>query len=236
MITKHNVITIWSNVMLLGLLLVTQISVVGQTAGSNQQPDKNSTEPRKAFNKALGEAQNEFEKGKEKHTEPDVSVLPGAPNLNDLDGPTKESYYVALRAYYQYRTSGYEHRRTLFRWQFISSIIIFVVVILLVFLGMYFSWVQFRNSLSSRAADRSIKTKRVVVENQKNSNPEKLEGDVLQSRGIPDPIGPTSVTTLKASREGIEVSSPVLGVIILIISFLFFYLYLKTVYPINNVF
>ena len=44
------------------------------------------------------------------------------------------------------------------------------------------------------------------------------------------------VTELEASVKGIKVSSPVLGVIILVISLLFFYLYLAFVYPIQEVF
>ena len=43
-------------------------------------------------------------------------------------------------------------------------------------------------------------------------------------------------TELTASFKEIKIVSPVLGVIILIISFLFFYLYLRYVYPINELF
>lgn len=41
---------------------------------------------------------------------------------------------------------------------------------------------------------------------------------------------------LSASTKEIRVSSPVLGVIILVLSFLFFFLYLKYVYPIHETF
>lgn len=43
-------------------------------------------------------------------------------------------------------------------------------------------------------------------------------------------------TELSASTDGIKVSSPVLGVIILVISLFFFYLYLVYVYPIQEIF
>lgn len=43
-------------------------------------------------------------------------------------------------------------------------------------------------------------------------------------------------TQLEATKDGIKVSSPVLGVIILVISLLFFYLYLAYVYPIKEIF
>ncbi|MFO0793846.1 MAG: hypothetical protein U0586_07265 [Candidatus Brocadiaceae bacterium] len=43
-------------------------------------------------------------------------------------------------------------------------------------------------------------------------------------------------TAFEASLQGVKVSSPVLGVIILVISLAFFYLYLAFVYPIHEVF
>lgn len=43
-------------------------------------------------------------------------------------------------------------------------------------------------------------------------------------------------TSLEAGTQGIKVSSPVLGVIILVISMLFFYLYLQFVYPVMEIF
>ena len=47
-------------------------------------------------------------------------------------------------------------------------------------------------------------------------------------------FGPTESSTLVASVKGLRVSSPILGVIILTISLLFFYLYLVYVYPIHE--
>jgi hypothetical protein len=46
----------------------------------------------------------------------------------------------------------------------------------------------------------------------------------------------SEVTEIEASPKGIKVSSPVLGVIILLISLAFFYLYLVFVYPIQEIF
>lgn len=44
------------------------------------------------------------------------------------------------------------------------------------------------------------------------------------------------VSEVEASLQGIKVTSPVLGVVILTLSIAFFYLYLVFVYPINNAF
>jgi hypothetical protein len=49
-------------------------------------------------------------------------------------------------------------------------------------------------------------------------------------------VGEELHTELTASGKEIKISSPVLGVIILVISLLFFLLYLKYVYPINEIF
>ena len=54
----------------------------------------------------------------------------------------------------------------------------------------------------------------------------------LRSKLPPMDLG----TQLEAGKDGIKVSSPVLGVIILVISLLFFYLYLAYVYPITEIF
>ena len=40
---------------------------------------------------------------------------------------------------------------------------------------------------------------------------------------------------MKVSRDGVEVSSPVIGLMILVVSLAFFYLYLTQVYPITEI-
>lgn len=117
-----------------------------------------------------------------------------------LDEAGQASMRASLKAYYDYRIQGFQHRQRVFQWQLLSSKVIFVVVIFLVLAGIYFSWLQFRADL-------------------------RKSGDG----------GEQSVSTLEASGKGIKVSSPVLGVIILVISLLFFYLYLQHVYPIEEI-
>lgn len=96
--------------------------------------------------------------------------------------------------YYENLKEGLAHRKKVFQWQYVSSIIIFYVVIGIVAVGLYFSWMQFHA---------------------------KPDGDV-------------GVTSIEASKTGVKLSSPVLGVIILVLSLAFFYLYLVHVYPISE--
>lgn len=68
-----------------------------------------------------------------------------APGFLDEQGRAAEQR--AFRAYYDYRTEAFEHRRRVFEWQLTSSIVIFVLVVSLVAVGVYFSWLQFRAGL-----------------------------------------------------------------------------------------
>ena len=130
-----------------------------------------------------------------------------------LDDEGMAALQASLTAYYQYRKSGYVHRRAVFDWQLLSSKVIFYLVILLVLLGVYFSWLQF------------------MAEHRKPPRPAAEadpDGAEAPRRGL--------FTTFKAGSGGLEVSSPVLGIVILAISLAFFYLYLTHVYPITEIF
>ena len=118
---------------------------------------------------------------------------------------------------YDYYRFGMEHRKKSFNWNLLSSKITFWVVILLVFSGIVFAGIQFYISLKERSAKQNpLEPQKITVENK-------------------DAYGEFN-TQLEASAKGIKISSPVLGVIILVISLLFFYLYLAYVYPIQETF
>lgn len=101
-----------------------------------------------------------------------------------------------------------------YEWHLISTVLIFVVVMGIVLFGLRLTWLQFtrehhparRVSLPSSALAPG-------------------EGEA----GGPAP-GPV-VSSVKISAAGIEVSSQVIGLLVLAFSLAFFYLYLKEVYP-----
>jgi hypothetical protein len=130
--------------------------------------------------------------------------FPPSPDCTQADKMTLDAYQAALREYYNYRKSGLQHRQRVFEWQHRSSIVIFVVVVLLVAAGIYFAAIQFHRDFRRTT----------------------LEG---RSEGA-------TPTEFEASLQGVKVSSSVLGVIILVISLAFFYLYLAFVYPVHEVF
>jgi len=121
---------------------------------------------------------------------------------------------------YDYYKFGLTHRKKAFEWNLLSSKITFWVVIILVFTGIIFAGIQFYVALKEKPHRQSAAAISVQTESATAPTPGETY-DALK-------------TELVASAKGIKVSSPVLGVIILVISLLFFYLYLAYVYPIQE--
>ena len=89
------------------------------------------------------------------HSSESDHMMPVPPGSLALDAETHAAYLVSLRAYYNYRATGLEHRRSVFHWQLLSSKVIFVVVLLLVGLGMYFAAIQFKADLKGKGQNQN---------------------------------------------------------------------------------
>lgn len=122
---------------------------------------------------------------------------------NIEDESTKSTCWKAFQAGLGYYNAGLDQRLKVFKWQHLTTQVIFFVVNALVIIGIYFSWVQFKKDLE-------------MAKEKKGSNEKEHH--------------------IELSTSGIKVSSSVLGVIILVISLAFFYLYLVYVYPIKEIF
>ena len=144
--------------------------------------------------------------------------LPKATPADYLDADGRAALRESMRSYYAYKTEAFQHRQRVFEWQLLSSKVIFVVVIFLVLVGLYFSWLQFKADMAKGEGTESAD--------------QKADDKSPQPPAQATPNQP--VSTIEASTTGIKVSSPVLGVIILVISLAFFYLYLQYVYPIEE--
>jgi len=79
--------------------------------------------------------------------EDNTSIAPATLPPDILGEEGTAAMHKALAAYYDYRVTGYQHRQRVFAWQLLSSRIIFVLVIFLVLVGVFFSWLQFRQAL-----------------------------------------------------------------------------------------
>lgn len=148
-------------------------------------------------------------------------MKPQAPLAGEDDPTMRAKYLKAMDGYFDYYTAGYAHRQRVFEWQLISSKIIFFLVALLVISGVYFAAVQFHVGIRRRGTELA--------------HVPSIPGTTQQETAVAASDG-LAVTTFSASSKGIEISSPILGVIILVISLAFFYLYLVYIYPITELF
>lgn len=74
-------------------------------------------------------------------------ALPEPPTPGYFNEETEARYQETMQAYYRYRQRGYEHRLEVFQWQLLTTKITFVVVLILVFAGIYFAAIQFHYGL-----------------------------------------------------------------------------------------
>lgn len=191
---------------LLGSLVVAH-SMRSQPVEPQAKPDKPASQAVPDQGQRMKDVLDEIAR------EPAVPIMPDTSGLNLLDNASKEKFFRSMGAYYDYRAEGYRHRLDVFRWQFLSSKIIFIVVIFLVLVGVYFSWVQFRSS-------------------QRMGVP--VADATSAASGASLAVPAVEVTEIVASIGEVRVKSPVVGVVLLVISLLFFYLYLVYVYPIHS--
>ncbi len=131
----------------------------------------------------------------------------------DLRQLTRLKYEIAKERYFEnqysdYFTNSLEHRRQTFYWQLQSTKWIFLMVIIIVFSGLFFAGIQFYHSIKKNNSKKKI-------------YPEKQEE--------------MSKTEMELSLKGVKINSSVIGLIILVISVAFFYLYILYVYPINQI-
>ena len=147
---------------------------------------------------------------------------PSAPAPGPCIEVTDEARQACARwqkAAYDHQSWMLEYRQKAFEAHHVYTIIVFALVCGMVLLGMYLSYREFQLSANRRL--------RLVEQLLRR----------LRRKGAAAPSQdekPDAATELEISASGVKVSSQVLGVIVLVVSMGFFYLYLKTVYPIQE--
>lgn len=106
------------------------------------------------------------------------------------------------------RTENY----SVYRWQYVSTIIIFFLVIIIVLSGVVYSALQFT----------------IAYKHMKEKSAQQLGAATV-------PAPTEDVTNIKLSLQGVEISSSIFGIITLALSIVFFYLYMVYVYPVSEV-
>ena len=114
-----------------------------------------------------------------------------------LSEEAKDEEASAIAIEDEYRKWLITHQKRVFGWNHVSSVIIFFFVMAIITMGLYFSYIQFRESIHT-----------------------------AQNKDL-------SPSTMKIGQSGVEISSSIVGLLILIVSLAFFYLYLENVYPVQ---
>lgn len=107
------------------------------------------------------------------------------------------------------------------------TMLVFCLVCALVLLGMYLSYREFLRDERKNRSPRP-KSRSVSPENRRSAD---ASTDETRHEG---PVAQDQATEFQVGASGIKVSSRVLGVLVLSVSMGFFYLYLATVYPIQE--
>jgi uncharacterized protein YpmB len=117
-----------------------------------------------------------------------------------------------------------EYERRGWEWHLLSTQLLFGVVILIVLFGLFITYRQFQRDYS----DWEQRQHEIAKAKQKDAGADA----VAVAANSPAPSA--TATTLKVSAEGLEVTSQVVGLIVLALSLAFFFLYVKDVYPIRE--
>jgi hypothetical protein len=121
-----------------------------------------------------------------------------------------------LQAREEYTVFTWKNRQDAFAWQSVSTKVIFMVVIIVVLAGLYLSWMQFNFAHNVPLKVTTTST----------------EGPAIAATST----NPGSdVNTIEVNTSGVKITSSVIGLIILTLSIVFFFLYLKFVYPIIEI-
>lgn len=151
-------------------------------------------------------------------------------------GPCTEATDEARQACARLQKTAYDHqswmleyRQKAFEAHHVYTIIVFAIVCAMVLLGMYLSYKEF----AIGAARRQKMIERLIqrVRRTAGGKPDEAKAAGGQDLSAEEKAEPA---TLEIGTSGVKVTSQVLGVIVLVVSMGFFYLYLKTVYPIQE--
>jgi hypothetical protein len=112
-----------------------------------------------------------------------------------------------------------DYERRGWEWHLLSTQLLFGVVLLIVAFGLYITYAQFRRDYSGWQPSAAPGTPPPAQDTDPAPAPRLLP----------------AATTLKLSPAGLEVTSQIVGLIVLALSLAFFFLYVKEVYPIREV-
>lgn len=140
--------------------------------------------------------------------------------LDSIKSAADSYSMIYNQAKLKYDMESLDHRHRVFEWQLSSSKYIFIVVNIIVLVGLMLSVWQFY--LPIYKMNKMIK-------------PNGIAKEVTQTVIADDQNNETQVSTIKLGKDGVEITSPVIGLLILVISIAFFFMYIHYVYPVSEI-
>ena len=198
-----------SKVILMGLLLLSQASLAAQSVVTQ------TTEQQARAAKLADSTKDPDSIAKGAQGALEQKIAPFRCDDERSDDAVHKACLSAQKAYYDYHTMAMDRRLSVYAWNSFSTKVIFVAVLIIIGMGLYFSWAQFFGV--------TIKEARTLLAKSAAAGAEEQQTPV---RAV--------VTELDIGPGGLRLKSPVLGVILLALSIAFFYLYLIYVYPVTE--
>lgn len=213
------------------------IVLTGAYAGGQDKADAKAGGELDVGRKKAGTAEKPVDEGPrvigQNLPQPATIVPPPPPNA---DKATVDAYNQAVKSNYEYVEWANAYRRRAHEWQACSSRVVFVVCIGIVVVGVWFSWLQFRDG--RKMIGRQPMTEHSQTTTVMPGTPTAAAPVVGNEAAKPKEMrtaGGSDAHSLEASLAGVKVTTSVLGVVILALSLGFFYLYLQYIYPIRPV-
>ncbi len=119
---------------------------------------------------------------------------------------------------FAYDVFRFDDNKDSFTFQYIQTWVIFLIVMLLVMSGVYLAYLQFK--LDEKKALAQLEIQRLLARNAATQPPPGTSAD-------------DGETSLEVSTSGIKITSSVIGLVVLAMSFAFFYMYVLHVYELK---
>ncbi len=138
-----------------------------------------------------------------------------------------ESYHGSLVDFYTYQNDLRQHAQSVLNWQLVSSYTLLLLVVVVTGLGVTLSFLEVRSALNIPAR---------VLQRQTGTSADSAD-DTPEPGGDGGPGQPAAPapTTLQISPQSLQVTSAVTGVVILVISLAFLYLFIARVLELQPV-
>ena len=152
-----------------------------------------------------------------------------AGSIAGLDDETnRKSRQTDFESYVNHKVWQREFEHKTWEWHLLSTKIIFFVVTLIVLFGLRLTYLQFMRDGHQTKSRRKLSDRTEASTTVSND-------DGLGKPGEAKPLDTGTASTgnrIKVGLDGFEITSQVIGLLVLMLSLAFFYLYLKQVYPI----